>query len=70
MVEGNHRIAAFSIAVYRRSIYANDVELSIVVAIDESHAATHRFHDVVLLLGGQLRNRKAHLWCDIHELRD
>ena len=41
MVEGNHRIAAFSIAVYRRSIYANDVELSIVVAIDESHAAAH-----------------------------
>src|SRR5258708_8194739 len=45
-IEGDHGIATLAIAIYRRSVHCNDVELAVIVAVDKPHATAHGFQDV------------------------
>ena len=70
MIKRDHRITALAIALHRRSVDGNDVELAIVVAVDQTHPAAHGFGDVLLIGRRNVRDDKAGLLCDIFKLRE
>src|SRR5487761_1135542 len=49
VVESHHEIAAVAITLHAGTVHRNYVQLSVVVAIDKSNAAAHRFHNVFLV---------------------
>ncbi len=48
MVERDHRVATLAVAINRRAIHRDDVELAIVIAIDQASAAAHGLDNVFL----------------------
>jgi len=56
VIERHHQVAALAIPVYRGAVHRDNVELSIVVAIDESNPAAHRFNDGFLVGSRDVRN--------------
>ena len=69
MVERNHRIPALAIAVLGGTVDDEDVEFSVVVAINEADAAAHGFHDVFFFGRGDVRNGEAGLLGDVFKAR-
>ena len=49
MVERNQRVAALAIALDGGTVHGDDVELAVVVAVDQTDAAAHGFHDVLFV---------------------
>ncbi len=70
MVERDHGIAALAIALNRGTVDGDDVELAVVVAVDQSDAPAHRFHDVSLIGRRNVWNSEASLLRDIFKLRE
>ena len=57
MVERDHGVAAFLVAVDRGTVDGDDVEAAVVIAIEEACAAAHGFDDVAFFVGGDVRRR-------------
>ena len=69
MVKRDHGIAALAVAIDRRAVHRDDVELAIVVAVDETDATAHGFDDVFLFRSGNVGNGQAGFFGHIFELR-
>ena len=70
VVQRDHQIATLLVAFNGRSVHRQDVELSIIVAINKSGAAAHRLDNVVLILGRNIGNSKPGLFPDVFKLRN
>src|SRR5579872_5655919 len=69
MIEGYHRVAAPLVAIDCRTIHRDDVELSVVVAINQPSASAHGFNDIALIHRRNMRNGKTYLLGHIFEVR-
>jgi hypothetical protein len=69
MIERDHGIATGTEAVDGRTVHQDDVELAVVVAIEESGAATDGVEDVTSFGIGDMRGGDAKLPGDISEDR-
>jgi len=70
MIESDHGIATGAEAVDGRAVYQDYVELAVVVAIEETGAATDGIQDVTSFGGGDVGSGYAELPGDISEDRD
>jgi hypothetical protein len=70
MIKSDHGIAAFEVAVDGGAVDDDDVETTVVVAIEEPCAAAHGFDDVALFSGGDVRDGEAERLGDIGEFWD
>ena len=69
VIKRDHGIAAMAEVVDSGAVCDDNVELAIVVAVDQADAPAYRFDDVLLVRGGNMRNREATFTRDIFKLR-
>jgi len=67
MVESDHGIAAGAEPVDGGAVYEDDVELAVIVAVEESGAATDGVKDVTRFGSGYVRSGDAKLLGDVSE---
>src|SRR4051812_31847300 len=70
MKQGASSLFSGQLHVNIRRVREVDVWPAVAIVIDQSHPATHRFHDVFLVRGGKMTEMDAGRSSDIHHLRD
>ena len=68
MIERDHQVAAFLVSQNRGAVDGDDVELAVVVAVDQPHAAAHRLDDVLFIGRRNVRDSKTCFLRDVFEL--
>ena len=70
MVERDHRVSAFLVAVDGRAVDRDDVEASIIIAIEKASATAHGLDDVALFACRKVGSRQANGLGDVFEFWD
>src|SRR5262249_46304936 len=67
MVKRDHGTATLAEAIDGGSVYRDDVEFAITIAVDQSGASAHRFNDIFLVGRRDVRNRQARFFGNVFE---
>jgi hypothetical protein len=61
MVESDHQVTTVAIMFHRRTVDRDDIEFTVIIAVDETNAPAGGFNNVVLLRFGNVRDAKPSL---------
>src|SRR5208282_5626067 len=70
MIEGDHGVAALLVAVDGRAVDDENVEATVVIAIEKAYAATHGFDDVAFFASGDVGDGQPDGLGDVFEFWD
>lgn len=65
MVERDHGIATLPVTIDGRSIYGDDIQLAVVVAVDKANSAAGGFNDVKFIRRSDVGNCETGLLADV-----